>query len=723
MYRISVIVCMGLFLLLSCGGERVKEVDLKPLLPHGEFFGETWSLPLDATQSEAFGTGFSWPEKDRHGNSYRWATGPESHIDFFCAVPRELNLRISLRPFRYPGAPEQSLQIVLNGSPVGKAEFSKRCRLEFTLPSRLLRAGMNHLDFRWGYSMRVSDVSDSRDNRRLAAALASITLEGLRDSGGLRRFGKELEVSPSGMTLLPPASEIRITLNSGPDAWLELDGEGLDGLELRVRQEHEEFRRIETAGGPVTRLRNSSGLLQLALRTGVNAKPALGKVVLRWKHPFDASASELKWKQQQRSARVRHPDIILYVIDTLRADRLGCFGGPEGLTPSIDRFASDAVVFEQAIAQSSWTRPSMISLLSGLLTTEHGLRSRKGKIPGRVQLVSEYLQEAGYRTGALTTNAYLIPAAGFNQGFDHFSFEQLSSHELTNRAIRWLGEQPRDKPVFLWLHSVDPHAPYQPAEPYRSRWAPGVPREYGTVEHIQGIAVKPAEERGEFIHPYRALYDAEIAENDAAFGELLDSLHKSGRYDQSCIVFVSDHGEEFWEHGVNGHGWDLFEEVLHVPLLIKVPAGVGGGRRVSTPVQHIDLLPTLLHLAGIPLRGKLRGMDLLAESPPPERLIFSEMSYGQREGFAIRSGHLKLIEGLSPGFLPSTWLSDLKADPAESRNVIEDHQLFASWLAQEGRLRMGLLPAAAPAVEAFELGQEAREGLEALGYLKASPDQ
>jgi len=697
-----VIVCMGLFFLLSCGSERVEEVDLRSLLPHGEFFSEIRSLPLDATQPEEFGTGFSWPEKDRHGNFYRWATGAESHINFFCAVPREINLRLSLRPFRYPGAPGQSLKCVLNGSPVGKAAFSKPSRLEFALPSRLLRTGMNRLDFFWGYSMRVSDVANSGDNRRLAAAFSSIILEGLRDGGGMRRSGKKLEISPSGSILLPPASEIRITLMSGPDARLELDGKGLDGLELLVRQEHEEFRRIEISDSPVTRLQNSNGLLQLALRTGVNARPALGKVVLRWKYPFDAFASEVEWKQRQRSTPARRPDIILYVVDTLRADHLGCFGGPEGITPSIDRFASDAVVFEQAIAQSSWTRPSMISLLSGLLTTEHGLRSREGKIPGHVQLVSEYLQEAGYRTGALTTNAYLIPAAGFNQGFDDFSFEQLSSHELTRRAIRWLGEQPRDKPVFLWLHSIDPHAPYQPGEPYRSRWAPDVPREYGTVDHIQEVAVKPADERGEFVRPYQALYDAEVAQNDAAFGELLDSLQRSGRYDQSCIVFVSDHGEEFWEHGVNGHGWDLFEEVLHVPLIIKAPEGSGKGRRVSAPVQHIDLLPTLLHLAGIPFPDKLRGMDLLGDSPPGERLIFSEMSYGQREGFAIRSGYLKLIEGLSPGFLPSTWLSDLEADPAG--------------------MRMDLLPAAS-AMETFELGEDAREGLEALGYLKASPKQ
>jgi arylsulfatase A-like enzyme len=181
------------------------------------------------------------------------------------------------------------------------------------------------------------------------------------------------------------------------------------------------------------------------------------------------------------------------------------------------------------------------------------------------------------------------------------------------------------------------------------------------------------------------------------------------------VVLASDHGEAFWEHGVNGHGWDLFEEVLHVPLVVKPPRWRRGGERPAQLVQHVDLAPTLLRIAGLPGIGGSEVRDLF--DPDPRRLVFSEMLYEGREGFTVRSADLKLIEPLSPWFLPGRALFDLAADPAETRNLAAERPVTAAWLAFEGRRRMALLERAPRPAPAAALRPDERRALEALGYL------
>jgi arylsulfatase A-like enzyme len=358
-----------------------------------------------------------------------------------------------------------------------------------------------------------------------------------------------------------------------------------------------------------------------------------------------------------------------------------------------------------------------VSLLSGLLTTEHGVRSREPVIPRGVVTLAERFEAAGYRTGAFTTNAYLTRSAGFDRGFSTFEYESLDARTVTRRAIDWLEDGDDERPVFLWVHTIDPHAPYEPAEPYRGRWAPGVGPDVGSFEHVRSLAGKPPEVTATFASQYLALYDGEVAQNDAAFGELADYLRTSGRYEGACVVLASDHGEEFWEHGVNGHGWDLFEEVLHVPLIVKLPDSQRGGERVSQRVQHVDVAPTLLRIAGLPTLGGIAGEDLFAASADPQRAVFSEMVYDGRSGFAVLADDMKLIEPMSQGFLRGRTLFDLATDPGETRNIAGDQPVTAAWLAQEGRRLMSRLDTAHTPEASVVLSAEERRALEALGYL------
>jgi arylsulfatase A-like enzyme len=219
------------------------------------------------------------------------------------------------------------------------------------------------------------------------------------------------------------------------------------------------------------------------------------------------------------------------------------------------------------------------------------------------------------------------------------------------------------------------------------------------------------------------LYDAEVAENDDAFGELVGVLRQSGLWEDTVVIFVADHGEEFREHGVIGHGWDLYGEALDVPLVVRAPGGLRG-HRVGELVQHTDVLPTLLEAAGVPAPAGLDGASLwgavcgMGPGPDGCRAALAFMDYEGRRGMAVRQEQWKLIEPLSRNFSSGRELYDLAADPGELHNVTERLPVRSGVLAALAKREMGRRTGDLPAVEGPELGGDTRRGLEALGYLR-----
>ena len=695
-----IVVVVGL--LAACSSPALHEVDLMALAPVAERAGERRWIPLDEDGAGQLVAGWSWPEPTRDGRSLRWAVGERSVVRFFCVEPRDLTITIEARSFAGLGPAGQGVRCRVNGHDLGRRSFRGWSEVRFPVPARVVAAGDNVVELSWDRAARPSDLGRSGDRRQLAAAIRSLAVEGL------------LEPAPevADAVVVGRASELRFAVYAGAEASLMVrPGPGAGAsLEVWSRQDGDVFRRVGEAASPgrPLALGNRAGPIEVALRAGRQGSVRLEGAAVSWRAPASAAVELPSFEG---------PDVVLYVVDTLRADRLGGHGGPQGLTPFADRLAVDGVLFERATAQSSWTKPSMVSVLSGRLTTEHGVRSREPVVPAEVTSVAERFAAAGYRTGAFTTNAYLTRDAGFDRGFETFEFAHLDGHTVTRRAIDWLAVEDR-RPTFLWVHTIDPHAPYEPRPEYRERWAPGIPAEVGTSLHVRSLGGQPAAVTAPFVTQYLALYDAEVAQNDAAFGELLDHLERSGRYHDSCIVLASDHGEGFWEHGVNGHGWDLFEEALHVPLVVKPPRWRRGGQRVGHPVQHVDLAPTLLRIAGLEPLETPEGRDLFAPALPTPRIVFSEMLYDGREGFAVRAGDLKLVEPLSRGFLPERALFDLEADPGETTSLADQLPVTAAWLAQEGRRRMALLAHAPRPEREVELSPEERRALSELGYLE-----
>ena len=416
----------------------------------------------------------------------------------------------------------------------------------------------------------------------------------------------------------------------------------------------------------------------------------------------------------------RRPNVVLYVVDTVRADRLGVYGYEKPTSPRLDAFAAGAVVFENAYAQSSWTRPAMASLFTGLLPPAHRTVGRRSVLPEDATTLAEILAANGYEGMGLVRNPNVGRAFGFAQGFTRFRSEDRDRDETMLERVRlWLDErQDAGAPFFLYLHAIDPHGPYDPAPEFEQMFDAGdAPAHYRTVRYLlelNGGEVEPDEGTAEALS---RLYDAEVAQNDRAFGELLDELEARGLAEDTAVIHVSDHGEEFEEHGRWEHGVSLYEEVLRIPLVMRLP-GVPA-QRVEPPAQHVDVLPTLLGYLGIEALPT-DGRDLLAErrrgDDPPD--VYTHLDVDGHRASSVIRGRYKLVLPQSPSQGTAPMLFDLEADPGELDDLATEQPRIVERM-------LGLLADhdlagdVEPAVEIddAQIDEDVRRRLRALGYV------
>lgn len=447
------------------------------------------------------------------------------------------------------------------------------------------------------------------------------------------------------------------------------------------------------------------------------------------------------------------PHVVLVVIDTLRADHLGVYGYPRNTSPHIDALAARGVVFRRATSPSSWTRPAVGSLMTSLYPTEHAAVSAQHGLDPQVSTLAERFRAAGYRTIGVCGNfAHITDRAGFARGFDHWSSPKVVVDENNGDAIwaerNWWGVRhslraltgaelnrevfqrippARERPIFLYVHYMDPHSGYLPPSPYRERFLrdPEFDREQpaATSDWVRDTAAEKVAigERGR--ERLLDLYDGEIASVDAAFGELMAHLEERGYPGNTVYAVVSDHGEEFAEHGGWFHGLTLYRESLAVPLVLFDSRADAVGATVDTPVDLLDLPTTLIALAGLRPDPRMRGRALGADgrSPAPRPLLAELHRDPLFEGGVRPRSHRW-------AFTRWPWkvivhraregeFFRLDRDPGE-REVLGVEDGAPAELFREGRalIRKIVEPRRTDTFEA--LGSDAREALEALGYLR-----
>jgi arylsulfatase A-like enzyme len=313
-------------------------------------------------------------------------------------------------------------------------------------------------------------------------------------------------------------------------------------------------------------------------------------------------------------------DVVVVVIDTLRADRLGAYGSQAGLTPNLDALAARGVVFERAYAQSSWTNPSVASLLTSRYQSQHGVTNVMTVLQESESTLAEVFWLNGYATAGFSANAGISIERGFSQGYgEYVAFQPEAVGEgpfdvvpvrapvVNAAALEWLDEQPRSKPVFLWLQYMEPHFPYVFSE--RLPELGGAPCPDPVAENLDDPSGPPPAPG--VMHGVEVCYDASVWTADAAVGALLEELRRRGRLARTVVAVTSDHGEEMLEHGRVGHGYTLYEEVTRVPLVVSVPWR-SERLDVRQVVRLIDLGPTLVELAGIKPPKTFEGQSFAA---------------------------------------------------------------------------------------------------------------
>jgi choline-sulfatase len=422
------------------------------------------------------------------------------------------------------------------------------------------------------------------------------------------------------------------------------------------------------------------------------------------------------WASTSSPSKIRtsqHPNIVLITLDTTRADRMGFLGSKRGLTPNLDALARQSVIFSRAYAQVPLTTPSHATILTGTYPQFHQVNYMGDPLGKDLPYLPDILHRSGYRTAAFVGALVLEPtrlALGFERGFDVYNagfhrrigkedrYQSLERRgdEVVRRALAWLKQQPGG-PFFLWVHLYDPHDPYSPPEPYKTQW------------HDQP-------------------YDGEIAYTDAVVAKLLAGLRTRGLLDSSVIAVMADHGEAFGEHGENHHGIFLYDETIHVPLLLKIP-GRHVGSKVTTAVGLVDVAPTLLRAVQLPVPANMQGESLLSmmkssqgntsqpadsNSPHP---VYSESSYGHLSFAwsklqAWRTSKYLYIEA------PERELYDQSADPVAAHNLAANSKAVADTAAAQLAEFYGKTKG--NAAETKQLDFEQSESLHALGYLSSS---
>ena len=744
--RAAAATARGAFVLLAlgCGGEAAERfrTDLAQALDLAEATAESSELqPGDYEQRRQLREGWSAPAEDE-GGSYAIGEGGRSALNWRLSWSRPLDLVLTGRPIASPGSQPPTVRVSWNGQPLGRFDLASGGAMEeyrLHVPAEAQRQGDNDVLLEYSSSAGTAPARVAWRRIRVEGAGASARPSAAADKALHLPFRTALDY----YVLLPEGGVLELDdLNLyGPQgAWR--------GAEPPPRLVAAVHRHPTGSAAATTTLTGGQGRLQLPahespLRVRIEAlagarlpdaeagfrfSAVLTGPTPPWPHA-EAPVADAGGTSGTSGARLPH--VLVFLVDTLRADHLGCYGYERPTSPHIDRFAEDAVLFEHAVAQSSWTRPATASILTGLYPHNHGARTRNQELGAEVPYLPEILSSLGYRALGVSTNGNAGIDFGFRRGFNHFmQMRERASRpgihvpvwRAVDETLEWLERIGPGDSFFVFLHVTDPHEPYLPPEDLRQRFAPDAAPGPGLLRQNRPASASHS------TSDLKDLYDGEIAFVDEHFGRLLDELDRRGFLEDTLVVFVSDHGEEFLDHGRHGHGATLYQEQIHVPLIVRLPSGLrrdADRSEVEAQVRQIDIVPTILDAIGVPGPIETDGRSLLplirsGDDPRPSALAMAELRVDRLAMDAVlldgAGRRHKLIDYHSTPSGTARQLFDAGRDRAELNDLRQEESLWAGYLAAVGRLqRRGAGPLTAGIEPAIP--PEQREALKALGYL------
>jgi choline-sulfatase len=563
------------------------------------------------------------------------------------------------------------------------------------------------------------------ENRETAIAIDWVAV-GPTPVGELAPPRQAALVPEPGMLAVPAGTTLGYALEVDPGA--RLAGELAQG-QLAVRAVRDDLSSV-----PLAELRAGQKL-------DVDLAALAGKVVrIDFTASSDARLTRPRVLVPAAAARtLREPvkNVIVYLIDTLRADHLTAFNPQTRVrTPGLDGLvAQGAAVFASAHTQENWTKPSVATLLSSLMPWEHHAITTEAVVPRDIDMLPEILEKHGFYSGAFIANGYVSEKFGFKQGWDTWrNYVREGRYNraefLAADAVAWLDARPASLPFFLYMHAIDPHVPYKPTGQFMSLYDPepynGVVDFSDDNTLLEKIKIGSIKLKDRDKRRLEALYDSEISYHDLHFKTLLTALEKRNLADNTMIVVVADHGEEFWDHGSVGHGHSVYEELLRIPMVVRVPGLTDQPMRIESSSGLVDVLPTVMEALGLPLPANLSGRSLMPElrgdALDAPRVTVSGFMDGWRTAVV---GRLKLIQRTEKRVM----LHDLGSDPREQVDVAAQRPISTRYV----RGQLGLALHASEPVQAGSssgkkrhkeekttIDAETEAQLRALGYIGTS---
>lgn len=670
-----------------------------------------------------------WLEvEDGWGGSEHWGGwGLGGRTRFRCLLHQPGPYDFFIVAMGPPGAGDRPQEVAVRWNGEAAGSFTAGPDWEehrIRIPEGLLDRGWNRLELVYGYHL---DGALENDDRQLALAIERLGLippdRAPPRSGGSPGFrlyrGQDLLVlEASGTYVVPldvPANALSLDLTVGASGTGSRRTLGV-GL-MTIGGEQRNLARLtqeESLSVPLADHQGSQLLLTL------EADLAPGTRFTIRDPAMTLGGDEAPAPETAPAAASERPHIVLIVLDAARADHFGVYGYDRDTTPAIDRLAAEALVFDNAVAECSYTLCSMPSLLTGLSFVQHGMVEKELILREEVTTVAETLREAGYLTVGFTGNPNNSSVTGTDQGFEEFH-EIWKAHPrfITRRVLRRLKALGvRQRPLFLMLHYVPPHEPYAPDPDFDVFGDPGYggpvtsDREFTRAVYAMDVTLD-----GDDLAEMVSLYDGNLRMGDASVGRVLAYLRKAGVYDDALVIVTSDHGEAFLEHGRVGHNSTVYGEMVRVPLIVKLPAawkeraeGVDLGRLVTLA----DVPATIFDLLGIEPSAEMRSTSLLARGAPDrERLIYLRSAQIGTPVLGVRTPRFKALS--QAGGPPEIY--DVLRDPEERENLIVENpvlhaglsRILAREIREPGELRAG--------VREGEIADKDKAMLRALGYL------
>jgi choline-sulfatase len=613
-----------------------------------------------------------WGADRTDGDDTFTRLGDAASVWFHLDRPQALTIRMRIKKVASPNA-----VVYLNGETLRTVDFRDGVvTYEIPVTAEQLRRGENQLRLRSTETREIDGkpVSLELDWIHVARGDSNALPTYARSRGEVRASQGEprhaWSVDP-GTTLsfyleVPPNAKLAFGVGARGDARASITATPFDG-------EASELWSGEVSGG--------------FHDEAISLEALAGKVV-RFDFRTEGNAEEIGWSAPKilvpMPARERVAgqarNVVVLTIDTMRANKLRMYNPRSRVeTPILDELARDATVFEAAQSPENWTKPSVASILTSLTPMTHRAKNDSSSLPDAALMLSEVFQQANFETGAFLANGYVSDRYGFRQGWDHYTNyireeRSTTAETVFGEAAEWI-EAHKDQRFFVYIQTIDPHVPYDPPEEYLRMYDANPDAYTGVVENRRtGLLldeIKNNPERNTLTDAdkdrLRALYDGEVSYHDHYLGVFLAKMRELGLYDDMVFVVTSDHGEEFDDHGSWGHGHSIFQELLHVPLVVRWPAADSRNVRVANTVSTIDIAPTVLEASGIPIPEPFEGQSLIGymrgQAPAGPAVAFSDFLDDRR---VIRAGRHKLVVR---GNL--TWtMFDLEADPRE-RNELD----------------------------------------------------